>query len=267
MSNVIPRYSEGNKVEFNDKVSIWLNRAAGVFSKDARPVTPADFAVTTKDNALLLTWTPDTRADFYNVYASSTNDVNAKLLLERLYGDVSSFIHYLGGAATRYYWLEACTNTGRAGELVQSSGTSDAVSGAPTLDSDKKVVTAGDYTGAGTSFADVDATNLSITLNTGARRVFLSVTAMGKGSGNTQLCLDIDIDGNRQGQALGLVFADSLGGVHGQNVQLCFTHMTDVLSEGSHTFKLQPKTSVAVTFTLYASTSVSPVVFSAVELL
>jgi len=129
VSNVIPRFSEGNKVEFNDKVAIWLNRAAGVFSKDARPVTPADFAVTTKDNALLLTWTPDTRADFYNVYASSTNDVNAKLLLERLYGDASSFIHYLGGAETRYYWLEACTNTGRVGELVQSSGTSTAPSG------------------------------------------------------------------------------------------------------------------------------------------
>jgi len=128
MSNPIPRYSEGNKVEFTDKVSIWLNRAAGFFSKDARPVTPPDFAVAVKDNALLLTWTPDLRADFYNVYVSSTNDVNSKLLLERLYGDASSFVHYLGGAATRYYWLEANTNTGRVGELVQSSGTSTAPS-------------------------------------------------------------------------------------------------------------------------------------------
>jgi len=266
MSNPIPRYSEGNKVEFTDKVSIWLNRAAGFFSKDARPVTPPDFAVAVKDNALLLTWTPDTRADFYNVYVSSTNDVNAKLLLERLYGDASSFVHYLGGAATRYYWLEACTNTGRVGELVQASGTSDAVSGAPTLVSDKKVITAGDYTTSSTTFVDVDATNLKITLTTGARRVLVSVTAVGKSTQNAQLCLDLDIDGTPQGQTLGLVFSDSFGGAHGQNVQLCFTYLTDVLSAGSHVFKLQHRTSVG-TMTLYASTSITPVVFSAAEIL
>ena len=130
MSNVIPRYSEGNKVEFSDKVSIWLNRAAGFFSKDTKPVTPSDFAASAREYAILLTWTPDSKADFYNVYASSTNDVNAKVLVGRLYGDVSSFIHYIGSAATRYYWLEANTNTGRVGELVQTSGTSTGLSGA-----------------------------------------------------------------------------------------------------------------------------------------
>lgn len=129
MSNVIPRYSEGQKVEFHDKVSIWLNRAAGFFSKDARPVTPADFSVTAKEHGLLLSWTPDARADFYNVYVSSTNDVNARELLARLYGNTSSYTHYLAAVETRHYWLEAATNTGRVGELVQTRGTSTGAGG------------------------------------------------------------------------------------------------------------------------------------------
>ena len=130
MSNVLPRFSEGNKVEFFDKVSIWLNRAAGFFSKDTKPTTPADFAAAQREYALLLTWTPAPTADFYNLYVSSANDVNSKLLVGRLYGDVSSFLHYIGVVGTRYYWLEACTNTGRVGELVQSFGTSTGLSGA-----------------------------------------------------------------------------------------------------------------------------------------
>jgi hypothetical protein len=130
MANPIPRFSEGNKVEFTDKVSIWLNRAAGFFSKDARPTTPSDFSAAQREYALLLTWTPDPKADFYNLYVSSTNDVNAKLLVGKLYGDVSSFLHYIGVVGTRYYWLEAGTNTGRIGELVQSFGTSTGLTGA-----------------------------------------------------------------------------------------------------------------------------------------
>jgi len=130
VSNPIPRFSEGNKVEFTDKVSIWLNRAAGFFSKDAKPTTPSDFSAAQREYALLLTWTPDPKADFYNLYVSSTNDVNAKLLVGRLYGDVSSFLHYIGVVSTRYYWLQAGTNTGRMGELVQSFGTSTGLTGA-----------------------------------------------------------------------------------------------------------------------------------------
>lgn len=156
---------------------------------------------------------------------------------------------------------------------VMGTGTSPAASlfGAPQLGgsdsalvSDKNIVTAGDYTGlTSTSFVDLDGTNLSITLNTGARRCRVEVVANGiitSGSGNN-LQLDIDIDGVRQGEDYGLV----IGAQQAGNLGMSFNFTTDVLSAGSHTFKVQYRVDSG-TGKFYASTSVTPFIFSVFEL-
>ena len=140
------------------------------------------------------------------------------------------------------------------------------VGGGASLVSDKKTITAADKTTTSTTFVDVDAVNMAITLTTGARRCLVTVSAVGKTSNGNNPCLDIDIDGVRQGQTFGLVFADSEGGAVGENVNLSFSYVTNVLTAASHTFKLQYKIAAAGTLTLYASAAISPLIMSVVEL-
>lgn len=132
-----------------------------------------------------------------------------------------------------------------------------------TLASDKKVITSGDKTTTSGTFADVDGTNMAITMTTGARRVMIAVVAMGHINDTHEMMLDIDIDGSRQGQTYGLSFETGSNTV---NHNLSFTYVTDVLSAGSHTFKLQFARTTNGTFTLFASTTISPLIMSAVEL-
>lgn len=121
--------------------------------------------------------------------------------------------------------------------------------------------TSADITTTSTTF--VDATEMSVTLTIGARRCLVTVSASGKHSASDTICMDITIDGVRQGQDLGLIFADSLTG---QNRNLSFSYVTSVLAAGSHTFKLQHKTATSGTMTLYASTTTCPLILSVVEL-
>jgi hypothetical protein len=132
------------------------------------------------------------------------------------------------------------------------------------LVSDKKTRTAGDYTGlSSTSFADVDGTNLSITLTTGARRCRIDVIAVATPSTSNVVALDILIDGALQGQALGLNFISGYANTF--CIPMGFSFTTAALSAGSHTFKLQYKVSSG-SATLYAHTASSPLIFSVVEI-
>lgn len=140
--------------------------------------------------------------------------------------------------------------------------TTPATSSSTALASDKKVRTAGNYTTTSTTFVDVDNTNMSITLTTGARRCMIVVSGSGYHSDTNHWAFDIDIDGSRQGQAFGLVFG---GDVTTQNQSRSFTYITDVLSAASHTFKLQWRVDGG-TATLYANTTNTPLIFSVVEL-
>lgn len=162
----------------------------------------------------------------------------------------------------------SCTAAGR--DLLDDASASDqrttlglgALATQAALVSDKKVITSGDKSTSSTSFVDVDDTNMAITMTTGARRVLIVVTAMGESSGG-DICLDIDIDGARQGQTYGLAFATTGSS---QNRNLSFSYVTNVLTAASHTFKLQFRSSAGSSFTLFASTAISPLIMSAVEL-
>lgn len=153
------------------------------------------------------------------------------------------------------YTSSADTNTTDAG----------AATAAATLVSDKKTRTSGDVSFSGTSFAVID-TGLNITLTTGARRCLVSWTVVAKNSGTApapQQQVDVEIDGSRVGQTFGLTFQG--GSTQNENANLSGTFVTDVLSAASHTFKLFFRVDGG-TSTIYASTSVSPIVFSVVEL-
>ncbi len=77
--------------------------------------------------------------------------------------------------------------------------------------------------------------------------------------------VDVDIDGTRQGQTFGLV----LGGTtrQSENINLSGSYITNVLSAGSHTFKLMFRIDSNIsTTTIRASTSIIPITFAVVEL-
>ncbi len=131
------------------------------------------------------------------------------------------------------------------------------------LASDKKTRTSGDITTTSTTFVVLD-TGLNITLTTGARRCLVVWTVNGKNSGTSNTRIDVEIDGTRVGQTYGLVFAATASASF-PNVNLSGSFITDALSAASHTFKLMGSVDGG-TGTFYASTGVSPIFFSVVEL-
>jgi hypothetical protein len=63
--------------------------------------------------------------------------------------------------------------------------------------------------------------------------------------------LDIDIDGTRAGGDNGLALYQAYTNTGAGNLSFCF--LTDVLSAGSHTFKLKARVSGGATMTLYGT--------------
>ena len=117
----------------------------------------------------------------------------------------------------------------------------------------------GDYSTTSTSWVDVDATNLSITITTyGGPVLVLAAMLTGQTSGDTG-GIDVTMDGTRIGEAstLGLVNATST------YVPIC-TIVTP--AAGSHTFKLQYRTTNASYATIIRSNTYEVVTFAAIEL-
>jgi len=132
------------------------------------------------------------------------------------------------------------------GPMVSSAG-------AAALQSAKYIRTSANYTTTGTSFADVDNTNMNLSITTGARRVMVGFagTVAGSGLGDT-IMLDVDLDGARLGGTFGLVQARTPVATYRMNGS--FTFLTDALTAASHTFKLQWRTT-ANTATMYGTGS------------
>ena len=108
-----------------------------------------------------------------------------------------------------------------------------------------------DYTTTSTSFVDVDATNLSLTITTTGRDVLVGFFgSVHQGSGSQYVYFDVDVDGARNGGDDGLIFVRTEAGGNIYH-QPSFVVRISGLSAGSHTFKLQWKVS-ASTGTLYA---------------
>jgi len=119
------------------------------------------------------------------------------------------------------------------------------------------------YTTASTSFVDVDATDLSITITTGARRALIVANVVVSHSTSARVDLDVDLDGARLGQTLGLASTRMTGTGILHSLAIC--HLTAVLSAASHTFKLQWKTDTG-TATMYSTAAITPVHFAVTEL-
>lgn len=117
--------------------------------------------------------------------------------------------------------------------------------------------TSGNYTTTSTSFVDVDGTNLALTITTLARRVMIGFTGSIKHSAANATSLTVDLDGTNLGAAVGSAGYGGLVTVRPSTNNFegdaSFTFLTDVLSAGSHTFKLQWVTAAA-TATLPGST-------------
>lgn len=121
--------------------------------------------------------------------------------------------------------------------------------------------TTGDKTTTSTSF--VDLPNATLTLVTGARRCLVVLSGFG-GDGTTgKYCrFNVVIDGVGQGGTYGITA--NRGASASQDMNNSFTFVTDVLSAGSHTIKIQWSVD-AGTGTFYASAT-APLVFSVIEL-
>lgn len=95
-----------------------------------------------------------------------------------------------------------------------------------------------DYTTTSTSFVDVDATNLSFTINTTGGDVMAHFHGTVDGLGAYSYYFDIDVDGTRIGLDDGIYETQhSSAAANG----LSFTRLITGLAAGSHTFKLQWK--------------------------
>lgn len=117
-----------------------------------------------------------------------------------------------------------------------------------------------DYTTTSTTFVDVDATNLSLTITThGGPVLVVAVCKAMNGNGFGAGGLDITMDGTRIGANTTLGLAD-VG-----NVYMSYSLVALVSpSAGSHTFRLQFRADAGTT-TVY-SNSTLPVVMAAIEL-
>lgn len=101
--------------------------------------------------------------------------------------------------------------------------------------------TSGNYTTTSTSFADIDGTNMALTITTRARRVLIGFVGSWYNSGTNTMAIDFTVDGTRVGGDFGL--APWNINHAGNAIPICPTFLTDVLSAGAHTFKVQWKVS------------------------
>jgi hypothetical protein len=138
-----------------------------------------------------------------------------------------------------------------------------AAASAAALDTVRR--TSGDLTT--TSSAFVDATGLTLTETTGANRVLVTFSGFGQSIDSTNTVeADLAIDGTRAGGTAGLVGVQGQGSSSGTPTRgnLSFSYLTDVLSAGSHVFKIQWRSATGTTATLFAGAG-APAALSVIE--
>lgn len=127
---------------------------------------------------------------------------------------------------------------------------------------------ASNYTRTGsTTFADVDATNLSHTITTGAHRVQIGAAFSAAVASTGQfMMIDFTVDSTRLGSTDGLVVVSNFGGA-GLYATSLVVVTPSALSAASHTFRLQFAVGNAShTGTIFATSALSPVSFWVNEL-
>lgn len=100
--------------------------------------------------------------------------------------------------------------------------------------------TSGDYTIASGTFADIDGTNMALTITTGARRVLISFAgAIQSNTAGDGYCLDVLMDGSSLTGAADGITGGVMLTTANRRVNASFSFLTNALSAGSHTFKIQ----------------------------
>jgi hypothetical protein len=156
---------------------------------------------------------------------------------------------------------------GSAGQVFTSDGTDVAWASAPApvLASASYRRTAGDYTTTSNTFVDVDATNVKLTIVTGARRVQIEVvgTSNVDGGAGKIMAFDVSVDGTRLGGNYGVMAIQSAANQYWHNMSFAYT--TDALSAASHEFRLMYRSDGTQTHKINANTDI-PLRFSVTEL-
>ena len=145
---------------------------------------------------------------------------------------------------------------------TDSSGVDVTIEGGASLAAAVSVQTSGaDYTTTSAVYADIDGTNLSLTLTTGAHRCKVTWTAGITHSDTTQASnIDVLVDGTGLGSNGVWQYRATQ---NGQYQAWSWAYVTAALTAASHTIKLQWKTSGA---TLTVNRSAFPNIFLVEEL-
>lgn len=99
---------------------------------------------------------------------------------------------------------------------------------------------AASYATTSTSFVDIDATNLNLTVSTAGGRLMVALLGTTSASAGSTMFVDFMIDGVRIGDATnGLIRSAISVGVY----PLTMMYWTGALAAGNHTFKVQWKMS------------------------
>lgn len=128
--------------------------------------------------------------------------------------------------------------------------------GGSTLTGTSYKRTAGNYTTTSGSFVDIDGTNFALTITTGAHRVLVALVGAAEATvAGDAAAFDVLVDGVSVSSGQG-VTATRFDNIASYRKNVSFTYMTDALSAGSHTFKLQWKQIVGSGgLTLFGGTS------------
>lgn len=111
--------------------------------------------------------------------------------------------------------------------------------------------TAGNYTTSSTSMADIDATNMALTITTTGGDIDVSLAAhVSHSAANGVIALDLLLDGASKGPGSSSLLFQAYGNGANGNASFCW-RITGVAA-GEHTVKIQWKTN-AGTVTMYAS--------------
>ena len=115
-----------------------------------------------------------------------------------------------------------------------------------------------DYTTSSTTFADVDATDLSKTITTaGGDVLVLFVSSIGMSTTGCRAYLDIMVDGALVGGDDGLTVVGYGGDAREERHNVVVAYLVTGLSAGSHTFKIQWKRRGSGTATMHAGAGTS----------
>lgn len=111
------------------------------------------------------------------------------------------------------------------------------------------------YTTSSATFVDIDSTNMSLTIDIGPHPVqcmFWGATFVNNAAG--EVAFDIMVDGVAQGSTFGLQYLQQHA-TASEGMNPSFNYLTDTLTSGSHTIKMQWRVgNAAHTATLYGGT-------------